>query len=478
MWIWRLRDPRMVAVAVAIIVIVAAVAVLDLEREITYSYEPLFTVPWGTAPGEAGLADGADGEFYGPRSFYVGDGRIILADTFNARIQVFDYSGALLAVHDLKDLPPSAGVSVSGTGSGGAASVGSAGSAGSAGSSASTGSAESAGAAATSGTAGAAATSGTAGGHPLAAFASPTEGVLHLGPPAPAGEGGMPAPGAAYSLGAGHPWINDLVVDGRGHIFAADSAGLRIIQLNEGGQYAAVVDLPPLSGSPGGSGGSAGRGGPGGAAAGAGDATAWLLDQLEISRQGALYLAHTYLSDEIYGRRLVSLFPGQERFETLASASMGEGRDLTFETGLPLPLPANSFVLAPRGYLTVEARGADPFSRIIRTYREGGIQTDDWLVRHERPIANARLLGADMPGTAWITINGGRPDGIITAAAPAGEDGPPVFRPGWQGGFHANVFARRDEAGNIFAAVPGPRGWSLEMWRAHSRRSLKFAGRR
>lgn len=424
----------MVAIIVLIVAIIAAVAVFDVERVTTYTHEPLFTLPWGTAPGEAGLADGADGEFYGPRSFYAGAGRITLADTFNARIQAFDYSGSVLAVYDLKDMALSSGAAAGGAPLDGAA--------------------------------------GHGGQHPLAAFANPLEGVLNLGPQEPAGDGGSPAGTGTYSLGAGHPWINDLVVDARGHIFAADSAGLRIIQLNEGGQYVALVELPPLP-----DGGVSGAPSPAGSAGT--DETVWVLDQLEISRQGALFLAHTYLSDEIYGRRLISLQSGEARFETLASATMGEGRELTFETGLPLPLPANSFVLAPRGRLTVEARGADPFSRIIRTYREGGIQADDWLIRHDRPIVNARLLGADRTGTAWIAINGGRSDGILTEVTRGWAEGGDMvsFQPGWHEGFHANVFARRDEEGNIFAAVPGPRGWRLDMWKASTRRRVKLASR-
>lgn len=184
MWVARWRDPRVLAAVALAAVIFALLALVDLVPVVTYEHQVLFHLPWGTATGQVGLADGEDGSFYGPRSFVVHDGQVYVADTFNARVQVFDLAGRLQQVIPLSTVPAMAAPHL--------------------------------------------ATHDPQRPPPqdlLAAFATSGQGD------------------DLYRLGPNEPWINDLAIGSQGNLYLADSNGPAILQLDAQGNWQATIDV-------------------------------------------------------------------------------------------------------------------------------------------------------------------------------------------------------------------------------------------
>lgn len=406
----RLRDPRFIATAALLGVLFALLALYDFVPTATYEHQVLFTVPWGTGADALGMASGADGSLYGPRSFAIQGSRVYVADTFNARVQVFDPDGSRAASIPLRVVPTTAAPS-----------------------------------------------------HPLAVFAATA------------------AADDSYSLGPGDPWINDLVVDERGEMYLADSAGPKIMHFDADGVLVQAIDVtgagPPAAAGPD---ADTAPSDP------AKDEPLWLLERLDLDQRGLVYLAHTYLSDQVLARSLVRFDPAEARFVHLSTAAMRAGGRLTMAAGSLLPVPANSFTLAADGTLYVESAGADPFSRHVRRYGGDNKLRSDWVVRHDRAITGAALIGADRYNQAYLLVNGvGRGDGdgsggaaVVRLVRGGGKVAQVVPDLTWDDTVLANVYARADKAGSIYLALPTAAGWRLETWRAKWRWTLQPAARR
>lgn len=393
--VMRLRDPRLVIALAVAACLFAALALVDFVPEVAYEHQVLFTVPWGAEPGALGLAQGADGVLYGPRSFAVHQDRIYVADTFNARVQIFTPRGEVAAVIPLQDMP-AAGDD-----------------------------------------------------HPLAVFAAaqPEE--------------------DAYTLQPGDPWINDLTVDRHGRLYLADGTGPRILLVDGDGAFLDTIDVSGAAPVP------------AAEAESAPDEPLWLLERLDLDNNGLVYLAHTYLSDQVFARSLVRFEPGQDRFVHLSTAALREGRPLEMTAGSLLPSPANSFALAGDGTLYVEARGADPFARHVRHYGHGNRLLQDWVVRHQRAVMGASLLGTDRFGHAYLLLNGGGEGAAVVQLAGNAPEAVPVISDfHWPPGMAANIYGRVDPQGSVYLAVPGPDGWRLEKWQATWRRRLQWSAGR
>lgn len=79
----------------------------------TRAHETVVRMPWGTAPGEAGLIPGNEGSTIGPQAADVAeDGSVYVLDQVNDRVQVFDSSGLPLNVIPM-DLGPLGDIALS-----------------------------------------------------------------------------------------------------------------------------------------------------------------------------------------------------------------------------------------------------------------------------------------------------------------------------------------------------------------------------
>src|SRR5690606_24484280 len=390
----RLRDPRLIIALAVAACLFAALALLDFVPEAEYTHQVLFTVPWGTEPGALGLARGADGVLYGPRSFALHGDLIYVADTFNARVQAFTPDGEVAAIIPLQEMP-------------------------------------------------------AAGHHPLAVFAA-------AGPE-----------DQSHSLQAGDPWINDLTVDGRGRLYLADSSGPRILLVDADGTFLEAIDVSAAAPVPAADG------------AEAPDEPVWLLERVALDGRGLVYLAHTYLSDQVFARSLVRFEPGEDRFVHLAGASLREGGAMEPSPGSLLPSPANSFALAGDDALYVEDRGADPFARHVRLYGRGRRLRREWVVRHRQAVLGASLLGTDRFHHGYLLINGGGQEAAVVRLEEDQAEAVPVIAGlPWPGSVAVNIYGRVDSGGSVYLAVPGADGWRLEKWQATWRRHIRWSARR
>lgn len=391
----RLRDPRLIILLAGVACLFAALALLDFVPQVAYEHQVLFTAPWGTEPGALGLARGADGILYGPRSFALHGDLIYVADTFNARVQIFTPDGEVAGVMPLQDMPAAAGD------------------------------------------------------HPLTVFAA---GSLEE---------------EAYSLQPGDPWINDLTVDRQGRLYLADSTGPRILLVDGDGAFLDAIDVsgaaPVPAADP----------------AGAPDEPVWLLERVALDHQGLVYLAHTYLSDQMFARSLVRFEPGEDRFVHLSTAALREGQPLEMTAGSLLPSPANSFAPAGDGTLYVEAQGADPFARHVRLYGRSQQLLRDWVVRHRQAVMGASLLGADRFNHGYLLLNGGGQEATVVRLGGDEPEATPVITGfHWPQGVAANIYGRVDSQGSIYLAAPGEDGWRLEKWQATWRRGIQWSAGR
>src|SRR5690606_391157 len=83
-----------------LVVLLLVWAAFDLETRVEIQRVPLFTLPWGERAGAVGRVE-VDGRAFGPRSLAGYDGRVVVADTFNDRLLVFDRQGTLLSLFPL-----------------------------------------------------------------------------------------------------------------------------------------------------------------------------------------------------------------------------------------------------------------------------------------------------------------------------------------------------------------------------------------
>ncbi len=96
MIVLRLKSPRGILIAAVIASLLAGFACIRVERVWSLSSETVVSGNWGTADGEFGRGGGSDGRLRGPQAFAVDKaGNVIVADTLNYRVKVFDPKGRL-----------------------------------------------------------------------------------------------------------------------------------------------------------------------------------------------------------------------------------------------------------------------------------------------------------------------------------------------------------------------------------------------
>lgn len=102
MLVFNLRQRRAQVLVGLVCVLVPLLGLIDVEVHRVYHEQELLQGPWGQGQGEFGQARGTDGQMYGPRSFCLDrNGDLYIADTFNARVQVYGRSGEWLRAFPL-----------------------------------------------------------------------------------------------------------------------------------------------------------------------------------------------------------------------------------------------------------------------------------------------------------------------------------------------------------------------------------------
>lgn len=241
------------------------------------------------------------------------------------------------------------------------------------------------------------------------------------------------------------PWVNDIAVGPDGHIYLADAAIPRIIVLSPEGELDRVIDLPASAPN----------------AGEAGDVV-WLTERLLIDDDGVLYLTHAYLTDTALSRRVTRFQESTGKFAHISSVTLQRHGGTTLEAESLLPVPANSFVVAPNGHLYVEAAGSNPFTRVVRAYDNNIRLTHSWQVSWPELLDGASLVGVDRSQWVYLALGTGQAGGKMLLLAP--NQGTIYEAPvAWQSGYEANIYARL-HGDNIFIAVPGPSGFTLEQW--------------
>lgn len=101
----------MTVLALAVLVLVlAGLAVFRIDTAWVARSEVVVSGGWGSAEGEFGRGTGADGRLRGPQALAAdAAGNVVVADSLNYRVQVFDAGGDLIAVFPVPDgVSPSA----------------------------------------------------------------------------------------------------------------------------------------------------------------------------------------------------------------------------------------------------------------------------------------------------------------------------------------------------------------------------------
>lgn len=100
----KLRSPLGVALLVLALAVVGSLAAVRVERVWSAAPELVLSGAWGAGDGQFGRATGIDGRTRGPQAFAVdADGNLLVVDSVNHRLQLFDRRGALVAVLPVPD---------------------------------------------------------------------------------------------------------------------------------------------------------------------------------------------------------------------------------------------------------------------------------------------------------------------------------------------------------------------------------------
>ena len=102
MVVLRLRSPLAAAALGLVLLATLGLAILRVDTVWVARSEVVVTGDWGAAEGQFGRGAGADGRPRGPQAIAADErGALVVADSLNSRIQIFDPEGRLLGVFSL-----------------------------------------------------------------------------------------------------------------------------------------------------------------------------------------------------------------------------------------------------------------------------------------------------------------------------------------------------------------------------------------